>query len=84
MFKLTSILCCCIPLYGFTQAPQISFAPKHYVCYRTPVPMQIDGLLNEIAWQHAVWTDTFVDIEGDLNEQAKTLKEKIQNEKEES
>ena len=65
MLKLSLILGCCFPLYGFAQGPQIPFAPKHYVCYRTPIPLSIDGYLNEPAWKNAVWTENFVDIEGD-------------------
>jgi hypothetical protein len=47
-------------------APQIEFAPKEYVCYRTISPLEIDGKLNEAAWAKAQWTDMFVDIEGNL------------------
>lgn len=46
--------------------PGIEFAPKQYVCYRTNVPLTIDGELNEPIWQQAAWTDNFVDIEGSL------------------
>lgn len=42
-----------------------AFAPKHYVCYRAAQPLNIDGELNEVAWQQAPWTDLFEDIEGD-------------------
>lgn len=66
MFKLTPFLCFLFPWYGFTQTPQIPFAPKHYVCYHTPTALTIDGHLDETVWQNATWTDTFVDIEGDL------------------
>ena len=41
-------------------------APKGYVCYRAAKPIEIDGRLDEEAWQAAPWTDPFVDIEGDL------------------
>ena len=41
------------------------FQPREYVCYRTVEPLNIDGELNETAWQNAPWTDLFVDIEGD-------------------
>ncbi len=50
---------------GCTSSPN-AFCPKHYVCYRTPAPLQIDGVLDENAWKHATWSDTFVDIEGDI------------------
>ncbi len=46
--------------------PEIPFSPKHYICYRTETPVNIDGKLNESAWKHAAWTDYFVDIEGNL------------------
>ena len=45
--------------------PQIAFAPKSYVCYRAQQTLTIDGRLDEPSWQRAVWTDDFVDIEGD-------------------
>jgi hypothetical protein len=38
--------------------------PKTYVGYKTDKPLVIDGKLNEDVWQKAVWTDSFVDIEG--------------------
>jgi predicted metalloprotease with PDZ domain len=38
--------------------------PKGYVCYRTQVPIQIDGRLDDEAWGKAPWTDAFVDIMG--------------------
>ena len=45
--------------------PQIEFAPKHYVCYRTAAPLVIDGRPDEEAWRKAPWTEAFVDIEGE-------------------
>lgn len=39
--------------------------PKTYVAYRATGPMVMDGHLDEPDWQNAVWTDDFVDIEGD-------------------
>ena len=38
--------------------------PRHYVCYRTPAPLDIDGQLDEPAWLAAEWSEDFVDIEG--------------------
>jgi Carbohydrate family 9 binding domain-like len=49
-----------------TKQPQASSAPKGYVCYRAPTPIQIDGRLDDDAWKTAPWTDPFVDIEGDI------------------
>jgi hypothetical protein len=46
--------------------PQIPYAPRQYVCYRTNQPVTIDGRIDEPAWQQAPWTELFVDIEGNL------------------
>ncbi|MBN2281028.1 MAG: carbohydrate-binding family 9-like protein [Candidatus Marinimicrobia bacterium] len=46
--------------------PRTEFNPRHYVCYRTTGPLNIDGKIEETDWQNAQWTDYFVDIEGDL------------------
>ncbi len=62
---LISIICTSIILAAFPQ-PQLPFDPEKYVCYRTDIPLQIDGLLDESSWQEAAWTDLFVDIEGEL------------------
>ena len=43
-----------------------SIVPRGYVCYRAAAAPQIDGSLEDAAWQAAPWTDRFVDIEGDL------------------
>ncbi|MDL2354351.1 MAG: carbohydrate-binding family 9-like protein [Pseudomonadota bacterium] len=44
--------------------PAIACDPKHYVSYRTDMPIRIDGKLDETIWAKAAWTDNFVDIEG--------------------
>jgi hypothetical protein len=44
---------------------QNSDAPKIYVCSKTDVQIQVDGLADELVWKTANWTDDFVDIEGD-------------------
>ncbi len=49
---------------GTFPVPEIPFAPKHYVCYRTDGPIRVDGRLNEDSWRKAAWTDYFVDIQG--------------------
>lgn len=41
------------------------FRPKDYVCYRASSPIQIDGKLDDVAWNIAPWTKFFQDIEGD-------------------
>lgn len=38
--------------------------PRGYVCGRAASPLQIDGKLDDAAWQAAPWTDDFLDIEG--------------------
>jgi len=45
--------------------PQIEFAPREYVCYRTAKPLIIDGRLDDAGWQQAAWTENFIDIEGE-------------------
>lgn len=50
---------------GFKSFNIPAFEPKEYVCYRTEKPLSIDGKIDEEAWQHAAWTDDFLDIEGD-------------------
>lgn len=40
--------------------------PKNYVVGYTNNPPIIDGNINDEAWLKAPWTDSFVDIEGDL------------------
>jgi cellulose/xylan binding protein with CBM9 domain len=38
--------------------------PKRYTCRRAPSAIQIDGRLNDAAWNRAPWTGPFVDIQG--------------------
>jgi hypothetical protein len=40
--------------------------PKGYLCYRAAGPIEMDGSLDDPAWQLAHWTDDFVDIEGSI------------------
>ena len=37
---------------------------RRYVAYRSPGAIEIDGRLDEAAWQAAEWSEAFVDIEG--------------------
>jgi len=46
--------------------PAIEWNPKTYSCVRAGDSLKIDGLLDEIAWSRAEWTDDFTDIEGKL------------------
>lgn len=38
--------------------------PKNYIVTKTDEVLAIDGLPNETAWQNALFTDSFIDIEG--------------------
>lgn len=42
------------------------FNPENYVCNKTTDSIIIDGKLGELSWEKSVWTNDFVDIEGDL------------------
>ncbi len=60
-----------LPVAAMAQSPFESFGnlftiPKNYLVGYTTTPPTIDGDINDAAWQHAAWTDDFVDIEGDL------------------
>ena len=65
---LLATLVCCLALAAATRGER--FAPfevlRHYICYQTATPLEIDGRLNELAWQAAEWSENFVDIEGGL------------------
>jgi hypothetical protein len=59
------------PITAHAQSPFKGFenlftTPKGYIVTYTNTPPVIDGDINDAAWQHAVWTDDFVDIEGDI------------------
>ncbi|MFS0871523.1 carbohydrate-binding family 9-like protein [Paenibacillus xylanilyticus] len=43
-----------------------AYQPKHYICRRSEGELVLDGRLDKPFWNQAEWTDTFVDIEGDL------------------
>tara|TARA_B100000809_G_scaffold135796_1_gene133384 strand:+ start:4099 stop:5202 length:1104 start_codon:yes stop_codon:yes gene_type:complete len=45
---------------------KIKYEPKTYVCYKTTNAVILDGKITEKAWDSVSWTDSFVDIEGDL------------------
>jgi hypothetical protein len=48
------------------QEPAVPIKPRHYVCYKTHEPLNIDGRPDESDWAKAEWTDYFVDIEGSM------------------
>jgi hypothetical protein len=49
-----------VPALTFPDKPD----PKGYVCYRTDIPITVDGNLDEKSWSDVPWTENFVDIEG--------------------
>ena len=57
-------------LVGPPQAP-VATHPRGYVALRASAPLNVDGRLDDPAWQNAPWTDLFVDIEGDLKPRPK-------------
>ena len=42
-----------------------SIRPEGYICMFSESPVELDGKLDDAAWQLAPWTADFVDIEGD-------------------
>lgn len=62
---ICSIINCNAAFCQVIPEPEIPFSPKHYICYRTDTRLNIDGKLDELSWQKAPWTETFVDVEGD-------------------
>jgi hypothetical protein len=58
--------------FAFVAAPPEPLNPSNaqslsrsYVCYQSPGPITVDGLLDDPAWQSAPWSEVFVDILGD-------------------
>ncbi len=45
---------------------RIKYEPQRYVCYKTNIPLVLDGKLNDEAWKNIEWSQPFVDIEGEL------------------
>ncbi|SKB99982.1 Carbohydrate family 9 binding domain-like [Sphingobacterium nematocida] len=55
--------------YGQENLAQIlnmQSSPKIYAAKKTQEPILIDGIANEAAWEEALWSDDFVDIEGNI------------------
>ncbi len=50
--------------YGLPVFPAFKWPPRHYICYKTTEPLQIDGILSEEAWSRATWSEKFLDIMG--------------------
>lgn len=45
---------------------KIPFHPGKYLCSKTNGRILVDGDLNDAAWEEAPWSNSFVDIEGEL------------------
>lgn len=52
--------------------PGLYSVPESYVAYKTEQKLNIDGVADESDWQNAIWTNTFIDIEGDKQPTYKT------------
>jgi hypothetical protein len=59
-----TLLALSLPAPTKVPEPKIPFEPRTYICYRAPVPVVIDGNLDEDVWTKVSWSDNFVDIEG--------------------
>jgi len=62
---------CLIPELIFSEenkfpTPQYEINPEEYICRYTDNKIQIDGNVNEDEWAETKWSNSFVDIEGDL------------------
>jgi hypothetical protein len=53
------------PLPTVTDLERLPYAPLQAICHRAPMPLSIDGKLNEPAWTRTAWSEPFVDIRGD-------------------
>ncbi|MFL2983666.1 MAG: carbohydrate-binding family 9-like protein [Candidatus Neomarinimicrobiota bacterium] len=45
---------------------KIEYSPKTYVCHKAEKPILLDGKLNDEGWEGVQWSESFVDIEGNL------------------
>lgn len=46
--------------------PAVQFIPETYVVHKTDQPIVIDGNIEKEIWKKAEWTNSFVDIRGDI------------------
>lgn len=47
--------------------------PRHYICYRAPGPVVIDGDIEGEEWTEAPWSEGFTDISGDPDKNPRFL-----------
>ncbi|MGB9892791.1 MAG: carbohydrate-binding family 9-like protein [Candidatus Saccharicenans sp.] len=52
------------PQLNKVEEPKMSPSLRYYMCYRTSVPLNIDGRLEEPSWKKVYWSEDFLDIEG--------------------
>ena len=45
---------------------RIRYEPQKYICYKADTSLVLDGKIDDKAWEDIEWTQSFVDIEGDL------------------
>jgi len=69
IITLAFIICLSAIFAEHFPVPAYQITPKYYACYRAAEKMDIDGQMNEPAWQKARWTEPFIDIEGKLKPQ---------------
>jgi len=72
-FAVLLVLLVTFPLTGAAQQWESdkwmhmrTITPRGYVCYKTGVPIVIDGKLDDPAWRTAPLTEYFIDIEGNV------------------
>ncbi len=76
--KFCSFIVCCIfagllfgcaaqqePVLESTSGLEVPFHPEKYVCVKATDTVVVDGDINDAAWQKALWSNAFVDIEGE-------------------
>lgn len=73
ILRFTFLFCCFVCGIIPLRAQQVDetvnrllIPPKTYVVYKTGEALHIDGKPDEKDWENAAWTDSFVDIEGDI------------------
>ncbi|MBT8185456.1 MAG: carbohydrate-binding family 9-like protein [Eudoraea sp.] len=58
----------CYLIWGCIFTSQLGFAqiaPREYIAYKTSETIIVDGYGHENAWRDAIWSEEFIDIEGE-------------------
>ena len=66
MTRLMAVCASAVLLVMTGSIPQTPTEPRGYVATRVTTGVWVDGALDEDAWKSALWSDEFVDIEGDV------------------